>query len=359
MHSLCHHLSAVYPRLERVREDFMPSDGVWVIAEQRGGELQDVSLEVVSEGKKIADKLSARVSAVLLGSNIGELVPILAHHGADKVWLLDSPAVADYCPELYTDALSDLIQANQPTLVLCGHTYIGQDLAPRLAARLKTGLVTCCTSLSVENGGVITYTKPSYGDKASTRIVFAKGEPQVASIKPGVMDIATPDTKRIAEVIPITAQFNREPKAKVVNFVKGDPKTVSLTEAEVIVSGGAGVGGVENWHLIEELAEALGASIAASRPAVDAGCVKPERQVGQSGKTVSPRLYIACGISGSLQHTMGMKDSKLIIAINKDPYAPIFKMSDVKVVGDLRQLLPAITSHIREFIQSRVLTKVK
>lgn len=337
----------------------MPSDGVWVIAEQRGGKLQDVSLELVSEGKKVADKLPAKLNAVLAGSDIAELAPILAHHGADKVWLLDSPALADYCPEFYTDALTDLIQANQPSLVLCGHTSIGQDLAPRLAARLQTGLVTSCTSLSVEKGGVIAYTKPSYGDKASTNIVFARGKPQVASIKPGIMDIATPNTKRTAEVMPVTPQFNREPKAKVVNFIKADPKTVSLTEAEVIVSGGGGVGGAENWHLIEELAEVLGASVAASRVAVDGGWVKSERQVGQTGKTVSPRLYIACGISGAIQHTMGMKDSKLIIAINKDRNAPIFKLADVKVVGDLRQLLPAITDQVRELTKSRDLTKVK
>jgi electron transfer flavoprotein alpha subunit len=337
----------------------MPSDGIWVIVEQRGGKLQDVSLEAVSVGRKLADKLSAKVSAVLLGSNISELVPILAHHGADKVCLLDSPTVADYCPEFYTDALSDLIQVNQPTLVLCGHTSVGQDLAPRLAARLKTGLVTRCTSLSVENDQAITCIKPSYGDKASTRIVFAKGVTQIASIEPGAMEIAIPDTKRIAEVIPITAKFINEPKAKVVNFIKGNPKTVSITEAEVIVSGGAGVGSVDNWHLIEELAEALGASVSASRPAVDIGCVTPERQVGLSGKTVSPRLYIACGISGSLQHTMGMKGSKMIIAVNKDRSAPMVKMSDVKVVGDLLQLLPVITSHIREYTQNRIMKKVK
>jgi electron transfer flavoprotein alpha subunit len=337
----------------------MPSDGVWVIAEQRGGELQDVSLELVSEGRKAADKLPAKLNAVLVGSDIAGLAPILGHHGADKVWLLDSPAVADYCPEFYTDALTDLIQANQPTLVLCGHTSIGQDLAPRLAARLQTGLVTSCTGLSVEKGGVIAYTKPSYGDKASTNIVFAQGKPQVASIKPGIMDIATPNTKRTAEVIAVTPQFSREPKARVVNFIKADPKTVSLTEAEVIVAGGGGLGGAEGWHLIEELAEALGASVAASRVAVDAGWVKSERQVGQTGKTVSPRLYIACGISGAIQHTMGMKDSKLIIAINKDRNAPIFKLADVKVVGDLLQLLPAITNQVRELTRSRDLRKVK
>lgn len=337
----------------------LSNGGVWVIAEQRGGKLQDVSLELVSEGKKVADKLLVKLNAVLLGSNITELVPNLAYHGADKVWVLDNPALANYCPEFYTDALTDLIQANQPTLVLCGHTSIGQDLAPRLAARLKTGLVTGCTSLLVEKGGVIAYSKPSYGDKASTNIVFAKGKPQIASIKPGIMDIATPNTRRTAEVIPVNPRFEHEPKARVVNFIKGDPKTVSLTEAEVIVSGGGGVGGTENWHLIEEMTEALGASVAASRVAVDAGWVKSERQVGQTGKTVCPQLYIACGISGAIQHTMGMKDSKLIIAINKDRNAPIFKLADVKVVGDLRQILPAITSQIRELTKSRDLTKVK
>lgn len=336
----------------------MPSEGaIWVIAEQRGGKLQDVSLELISEGCRLADKLKVQLDAIIIGSNIKELAPPLVQRGADKVWLLDNPSLANYCPEFYTDALVELIKANQPSLVLFGHSSIGRDLAPRIAARQRTGLVTGCTSITVEKGGLV-YSKPSYGEKASSNVICPKARPQVVTVKPGVLDIASPNPKRTAEIVQVTPQFSGEPKIKVVDFIKADPKTVSLTEAEVIIAGGGGVGGANNWHVIEELADALESSVAASRVAVDAGWVKSERQVGQTGKTVNPRLYVACGISGAIQHTMGMKDSKLIIAINKDRNAPIFKLADVKVIGDLLEIVPAITAKIREIRKSRELQRV-
>lgn len=327
----------------------MPSDGgVWVLAEQRAGQLQEVSLELVSEGRKLADKLGEQLCAVIAGSDIAELAQPLVHLGADKVWLVDSPLLASYCPELYTDALVQLMEANCPAIVLSGDTAIGQDLAPRLAARMKTGLVTECTALSLDQEGLVSQTKPSYGGKASSTVVCPKARPQMATVKPGIMDIGVPDPSRTAEVVRITPEFSGEFKTRVLDFIKADPKTVSITEAESIVAGGGGAGKVENWQLIEELAEALGASLAASRVAVDAGWVTSDRQIGQTGKTVSPRLYIGCGISGAIQHTMGMKDSKLIIAINKDRNAPIFKLADVKVVGDLLEIVPAITQQLHE-----------
>lgn len=326
----------------------MPSGGeIWVLAEQRRGRLQDVSLELVSEGRKLADELGEQLGAVIVGSDIAELAEPLVHLGADKVWLLDSPLLADYRPEFYTDALVQLIEANRPAIVLAGDTSIGQDLAPRLAARLKTGLVTECTGLSLDGSGLVSQTKPSYGGKASSIVICPEARPQMATVKPGIMDIGEPDTSRTAEVVKITPEFDGEPKTRVVDFIKADPKTVSLIEADIIVSGGGGVGSAENWHLIEELAEVLGSSVAASRVAVDAGWITSDRQVGQTGKTVGPRLYLACGISGAIQHTMGMKDSKLIIAINKDRNAPIFKLADVKVIGDLLEILPAIIQQLR------------
>jgi len=331
----------------------MPSGEVWVLAEQRGGQLQDVSLELASEGRKLADKLRQQLGAVVVGSEVTGLAQPLAQHGADKVWLLDSPQLATYSPELYAASISDLIRANQPALVLCGDTSIGQDLVPRLAAKLKTGLVTGCTAISLDDKGLVSCTKPSYGDKASSTVVCAKARPQMLTVRPGVMEVGKANPSRKAEVVKITPEFSGETKTRVVNFIKADPKTVTLTEAEAIVAGGGGVGGAEKWHLIEELADALGASLAASRVAVDAGWVTSERQVGQTGKTVSPRLYIAIGISGAIQHTMGMKDSKLIVAINRDRNAPIFKLADVKVIGDLAEIVPAITERIREVTKSR------
>ncbi len=331
----------------------MPSKGgVWVLAEQREGRLQEVSLELVSEGRKLADKLGEQLGAVIVGSDIAELAQPLVHLGADKVWLLDSPLLATYCPEFYTDALAHLIEANHPTIVLSGDTSIGQDLAPRLAARLKTGLVTECTALSLDQEGLVVPTKPSYEGKASSTVVYLKARPQMATVKPGIMDTGTPDPSLTAEVVKLTPECRSKLKTKVGGFIKADPKTVSLNEVESIVAGGGGVGSADNWRLIEELAEELGASVAASRIAVDAEWVTSDKQVGQTGKTVSPRLYIACGISGAIQHTMGMKDAKLIIAINKDRNAQIFKLADVGVVGDLMETVPAIIQLLRELKNS-------
>jgi len=327
----------------------MPSDGeVWILAEQSGGLLQEVSLELVSEGRRLADKLGERLGAVVIGSDVAELAQPLIHLGADKIWLLDSPSLAAYCPELYTDALEHLINANQPAIILAGDTSIGQDLAPRLSARLKTGLVAECTALSVDGEGLLSLTKPSHGGKASSIVVCPEARPQIVTVKPGIMATGTPDTTRTAEVVKVAPRFSSEPKTRVVGFIKADPKTVSLSEAEIIVAGGRGTGSAENWRLIEELADALEGSLAASRMAVDAGWVTSDRQVGQTGRTVSPKLYLACGISGVVQHTMGMKDSKLIIAINTDRSAPIFKLADVAVVGDLLEVIPAVVERLRE-----------
>ena len=340
--------------VESGKEDNPASSGggVWVLAEQSGGQLQEVSLELVSEGRKLADKLGEPLGAVVAGSDIAELAEPLAQRGADKVWLLDSPRLATYSPELYTDALARLIESNHPSIVLSGDTSIGQDLAPRLAARLKAGLVTECTALSLNEEGLVVQTKPSYAGKASSTVVCPEVRPQMATVKPGVMDMGVPAPSRTAEVIKIVPEFSGEPRTRVIDFIKADPKTVSITEAELVVAGGGGAGSVENWHLVEELADALGASLVATRIAVDAGWVTSDRQVGQTGKTVSPRLYIACGISGAIQHTMGMKDSKLIIAINKDRNAPIFKLADVKVIGDLVEIVPAITHQLLELKKS-------
>ena len=329
-----------------------PSEGVWVLTEQSGGQLHDISLEMVSEGRKLADKLSMPLGAVVAGSNINKLAEPLAQHGADKVWLLDSPNLATYNAELYTDALACLIERNHPDIVLSGDTSIGKDLAPKLAARLKTGLVTECTALSLNEEGLIVLTKPSYSGKASSTVVFHKARPQMATIKPGIMDIGIPDPSRTAEVVKIANGFNGKAKTKVIDFIKADPKTVNITEAELIVAGGGGAGNFENWKLVEEMADAMGASLAGSRIAVDAGWITSNRQVGQTGKTVSPRLYIACGISGAIQHTMGMKDSKVIIAINKDRNAAIFKLADVKVIGDMVEIVPEITQQLLELKRS-------
>jgi len=331
----------------------MSSQGdVWVIAEQREGQLEEVSLELVSEGRKLSDKLTRHLNAIVVGSDIAELAQSLIHLGADRVWLLDSPLLATYSPELYTDALVPLIEANSPGIVLAGDTSIGRDLAPRLAARLKVGLVTGCTAVSLNQEGLLLHTKPCYEGKASSTVICPEARPQMATIKPGIMDSAVPDQSRTAEIVKLTPQCSGQLKTKVVDFIKADPKTVSLKEAEIIITGGGGIGNAENWYLIEELAELLGASVAASRVAVDAQWATSDRQVGQTGKTVNPRLYVACGVSGAIQHTMGMKDSKLIIAINTDRNAPIFKVADVGIIGDLKEVVPVVVKHLRDLKKS-------
>lgn len=327
--------------------------GIWVIAEHTHGYLEDISLQLVCMGHWLAGKLKDDVHVVVFGSANTELTGRLADYGADKVYFLDSPLLLSYSPELYTEALSELLQGHSANIILCGSTVIGRDLAPRLSARLKSGLVTDCITLETNAEGSLYLTKPTHGGKVHTTLTFSSVGPHLVSIIPGVTEIKKSGPIKSPGVISITPQFTRgEARIKTIDFVKGDPKAIGIEEAEVIVAAGRGVGDIKNFHLIEELANALEASIAGSLPAIDAGWISSERQVGQTGKTVAPRLYIACGISGSAYHTLGMKDSEVIIAINTNRHAPIFKMADVGIIGDISEMVPAITSKLKDIIKS-------
>jgi electron transfer flavoprotein alpha subunit len=319
---------------------------VWVLVEQVAGELQRASLELLGGARDIADKLDAELCAVHAGANAADLEEALAHHGADKVCFLESSSQGPYANETLADILISLIEEQSPIIVLLAANSRGQDLAPRLAAGLKTSLVSDCTLLDVSEDGRVLQTKPVYGDNAWATITSTSSLSQIATIKPGTMRAKSPDRTRKAEVIVVACE-TREPCARVVDYIPADPKTVSLEEAEVIVSCGRGVRSPGNVQLIEELAEVLGGSIAASRMAVDDGLVPSQRLIGMSGKTVAPRLYIACGISGAIHHTMGMRNSDTIVAINTDRNAPIFQLATVGIVGDLREVVPAITREIR------------
>ncbi|MDO8490914.1 MAG: electron transfer flavoprotein subunit alpha/FixB family protein [Dehalococcoidia bacterium] len=330
----------------------MPVDkGIWVLAEQRGGELQEVSLELVSEGRKLADKLKEELSVVLLGHNVAPMAATFGQHGADTVYHVDSPHLTNYVAEFYTDVIANLLKEHRPRLAMCGATSIGKDLGPRLAARLKVGLVSDCVNLIVAEDGSLVLTKPTYGGKTYSN-VGCINKPQLATVRTGLMEIKKARIPKKPQVVEVKPEMDpNKLRCKVVGFVKADPKTVSLTEAEIIVSGGRGIGSKENFKIIEDLAEALGASVACSRVPVDEGWASFEKQVGQTGKTVTPRLYVACGISGAIYHAMGMKDSKAIIAINSDKNAPILKLADVGVVGDLHAILPELTAQLKELKQ--------
>ena len=331
------------------------NEDVWILAEQTKGQMEEVSLELVCEGRKIADELEEELCVVVIGSSITGMVDSLDGYGVDKIYLLDSPIFADYSAELYTAALSNFVSEQHPRILLCAATPTGNELATMLAACLKTGLVSDCISLDLSEDGLLLHTKPIYGGKAYGIITCPSARPQMATIRPGTMAVKRlPHSKR-AEVISITSQLEqKKPRITRESFIKADPKTINIDEAEIIVACGRGVGNSENIRILEELADILGGSVAASQKSVDEGWIDRKRLVGQTGLTISPKLYIACGISGAPHHVLGMKDSRVIIAINTDRYAPIFKVADIGIVGDVLEIVPAITRQLRELSKEAV-----
>jgi electron transfer flavoprotein alpha subunit len=323
------------------------SNDVLVVAEIRDGALKKISFEMLGEGRRIADQLGGSVFAVALGEGIGDAIAPLAHYGADKVFVADDPALAEYTAEAYSNVLAGLINEIQPALVLLGATTQGKDLAPRLAARLAAGLASDCTGFAVQDGE-LRITRPIYAGKAIATAREA-ATPYMATVRPNVFAAPEPDDSREAPVETISVDAG-EVRAKVLELIKEAGERVELTEADIVVSGGRGLKEPENFALIEELAGVLGAAVGASRAAVDAGWKDHSYQVGQTGKVVTPTLYIACGISGAIQHLAGMKTSKYIFAINKDPDAPIFKVADYGIVGDLFKVVPVLTEEFKKMM---------
>jgi len=325
------------------------AQGVMAIAEQRDGELRKISYEMVSEGRRLADALGQQVTAVLLGSNIKDKAAELGHYGADKVLVADDPKLETYTTDAYTAVLAELIKANDPAIVILGASVQGKDLAARLAARLEVGMAQDCTAFSIEDGNLVAI-RPIYAGKAYAKVTYA-GTPQMAAARPNVMALNEPDTSKSAEIIDAAVSLDDGAlKTKVVEVIRDESGKIDLTEADRIVSGGRGLKGPEGFKVLEDLAEVLGASVGASRSAVDAGWREHVDQVGQTGKVVSPNLYIACGISGAIQHLAGMSTSKVIVAINKDPDAPIFQKSDYGVVDDLFAVVPPLTEEAKKYM---------
>ncbi|MDT8715495.1 electron transfer flavoprotein subunit alpha/FixB family protein [Clostridium sp. 19966] len=323
--------------------------GVWVFAEQREGVLQKVSLELLGEGKKIADKLGVKLTALLIGENIKPLAKDLVAFGADEVLVADNSLLKHYTTDGYTKVICDLIEDRKPEILFIGATFIGRDLGPRIAARLKTGLTADCTSLDIDaEGKYLLATRPAFGGNLMATIACADHRPQMATVRPGVFAKLEKDEVREAKVEEVALKLTAaDVRTKVVEVVKTAKDLVDIGEAEFIVSGGRGVGSVEGFKLLQELADVLGGTVAGSRAAVDKEWVDKNVQVGQTGKTVKPKIYIACGISGAIQHLAGMQDSDFIIAINKDENAPIMKIADYAVVGDLNKVVPEMIAQLK------------
>lgn len=322
--------------------------GVWVFAEQREGELQKVSLELLGEGRKIADKLGVKLTALLLGDNIKGLADILGRHGADEVLVAENELLKHYTTDGYTKVICDLANERKPGILFIGATFIGRDLGPRVAARLSTGLTADCTVLDVDvEKADLLATRPAFGGNLMATIACPDHRPQMATVRPGVFSkLSDEDRNFTVEEVEVKIA-DSDIRTKIVEIVKEAKDIVDISEANFIVSGGRGVGSKENFAILEELAEALGGTVAGSRAAVENGWIERNYQVGQTGKTVRPTIYIACGISGAIQHVAGMQDSDLIIAINKDASAPIMQTADYAIVGDLLKVVPEMTAQVK------------
>ncbi len=324
--------------------------GVWVFAEQRQGVVHGVSYELLAEGRHLASEIGCEVTAVVFGHGLADAPAELIARGADRVISLDHPDLALFHQETYADLLAGLAAEHRPEIMLCGATATGRSFFPRTAARLGTGLTADCTELAIDREKrLLLQTRPAYGGNIMATIICPATRPQMATVRPRVFKKAEPDHARSGGVI--ARKFDQSPlvgAARTLMTVEEGFETVNLEEAEIIVSGGRGVGGDDKFRIIEELAIALGGAVGASRAAVDAGWKPYSHQVGQTGKTVGPKLYIACGISGAIQHLVGMQSSDVIVAINKDPEAPIFKVASIGIVGDLFTVIPAIIRKLQE-----------
>lgn len=324
--------------------------GVWVFAEQREGKLANVTLELLGEGRKLADELREPLVAVILGKGIEPLAKKLIAHGADKVFVADAPELEHFLEDSYTQVIVDLVKRESPNIILYGATAMGRSLAPKVAARLETGLTADCTGLEVDVAERnLLQTRPAFGGNLMATILCPNHRPQMATVRPKVFKPLAEDSSRTGEIVAVDlASTKWDLRAKVLEVVKETGYAVNLEEANIIVSGGRGLCDPKNFAMVEELAKVLGGAVGASRAAVDAGWVPYAHQVGQTGKTVGPKIYFACGIHGAIQHMAGMSSSDIIIAINKNPDAPIFKIATYGIVGDAREILPLLTKEFQK-----------
>ncbi|HZJ73527.1 MAG TPA: electron transfer flavoprotein subunit alpha/FixB family protein [Perlabentimonas sp.] len=322
--------------------------GVFVFVEQRKGIIQNVSLELIGKARDLANPLNDKVYAILLGNKITDKAQTLIAHGADVVVCADTPELADYLTEPYTQAICHIANEYKPSILMLGATTIGRDLGPRVSARLGTGLTADCTKLEISEEKEFLMTRPAFGGNLMATIVCKEHRPQMSTVRTGVMQKLPADKSRKGEVIDIKIPFNRDKfRVKLLDSVKEKGEMVDISEAKILISCGRGMGNEEGIKIIEDLADTLDAQVSASRAVVDAGLFSQDRQVGQTGKTVRPNLYFAVGISGAIQHLAGMEESDFIVAINKDKGAPIFQVADLGIVGDARQIVKQLNERLK------------
>lgn len=330
--------------------------GVWVVIEYSRGEVAPVSWELLGEGRKLANDLGCELAGVLVGNDVEKVIPEAFAYGAEKIYVIDDPVLKDYRTEPYSEAVINLIRKYQPEIILMGATAMGRDVFPVIATKMKTGLTADCTVLGIDSESkFLLQTRPAFGGNIMATILCKTRRPQMATVRPRVMAMPARVEGRTGEIIREDLGIaEEEVRTKIVDFIKGDAKSIFLDKAEILVSVGLGLGSKKNMALAEELADVLGATIAGTRGAVEAGWISHDRQVGQTGVTVRPKVYIAIGISGAIQHLVGMETSDHIIAINNDPEASIFRVASYGIVGDLNEVVPALTAEFKKRLQHGV-----
>jgi len=341
------------PEAKLAKPQLKDYKGIWIFAEQKKGKVQPVVYELLRKARDLAASLNTEVCAVLLGDRLEEEIQELIWRGADKVYVVEKRELANFQDEPYTNVLVELINKYKPEIVLCGATSIGRSLISRVAVKIKAGLTADCTGLDIDaERKILLQTRPAFGGNIMATIISPDYRPQMATVRHKVFREASSDMKRKGKIM--RENFDHallNSRTRILDIIEEIESTVNLAEADIIVSGGRGLGGADNFKLLEELARVLGAAIGASRAAVDSSWMPYSHQVGQTGRTVAPKIYIACGISGQIQHLVGMQSSKIIIAINKDPDAPIFKVATYGLVGDLFAIVPALTKKFKEVLK--------
>jgi len=324
-------------------------NGLWVFAEQRDGTPAQVSLELLGKGRDLAEKLEVDVTAILIGHNVSEMAEGLIFYGADRVIIADDPIVKDYRTETHTEIIVEQALKEKPEILLIGATCIGRDLAPRISARLNTGCTADCTELDIDKEmRLIVATKPFFGRDLMADIICPLHRPQMVTVRPGVMELKDQDRKRHGEIVYIDVNCKEEDiKVKVLETIRAVSDSISLEEADKVIAAGMGVGSKEGFEIVKEFAKLLGAQVGATSLPVDEGWISEDKKIGQTGKTIRPKLYIGCGVSGAIQHSAGMIHSELIIAINTNPKADIFNYANYGIIGDSNEIVPALIKELR------------
>ena len=334
------------PELTAKEEDVGEYRGVWYFAEQRDGKIHPISFELASAGRKLADKLEVDLCGILFGHNMEAACEELIKYGTDKVYYVDYPELLNFNEERYANILTYLITKYKPEIFLAGATAIGRTFIPRVAASVKTGLTADCTGLDIGDDGLLHQTRPAFGGNVMATIICPHGRPQMATVRHKVMAACEcVDHEGVVEKVEVAEDLLKS-RSELLEIIHEEDDTAQLTDAEVIISGGRGLQKAENFELLEKLAKLVNGAVGASRSAVDAGWIAASHQVGQTGRTVAPTLYMACGISGAIQHIVGMQGSKTIVAVNKDPNAPIFDVADYGIVADLFEFIPALIKEL-------------